>query len=102
MSLPQGPVYENPSADKFGPPPLPTGSESDGKLQGRLKRIALGLAVFLAADWLQGALRGRGRSAALVAAVVLTAFTAFEQYLVQRRAHDDDKDPYSPPTRVTR
>jgi len=100
MSAPNGPVYENPSADKFKPPPLPSASESDGRLQRRLKRIALGLAVLLAADWLQGALRNRGRSAALVAAVVLAAFSAFEQYLVQRRAHDDD--PYSPPTNVTR
>jgi hypothetical protein len=47
MSAPNGPVYENPSADKFGPPPFPSASEPDGKLQRRLKRIALGLAVFL-------------------------------------------------------
>jgi hypothetical protein len=98
----EGPVYENPSADKFGPPPLPSASESDGQLQRRLTRIALGLAVFFAADWLQGALRNRGRSAVFVAVVVLVAFSAFEQYLLQRREHGEEMDPYSPPTNVTR
>lgn len=99
---PVGQVYENPSADKFGPPRLSDDLESEGKLERRLKRIALGLVVFLTADWLQAALRNRGRSAAFVAAVVLAAFSAFEQYLVHRRGHDEDKDPYSPPTHVTR
>ena len=96
-----GQVYENPSADKFGPPPLPDYSQSDGKPR-HLERIALGLAVLFAADWLPRALQNRGRSAALVAALVLVAVSAFEQYLVQRRAQDEGKDPYSAPTRITR
>ena len=97
---PNGYVYENPSADKFAPPPSPSEPRSHDKLQRGVIRTALGLAVYFAADGLQMASRDAGWWAGF-SAVVLLAASVFE-YVIQRHADDEDKDPYSPPTNITR
>ena len=93
------PVYENPSADKFAPPPPPGDTQSHRRLHRRLGRLAFGLAVYFLAHWLHTG----SRDAWLVgfSAVLLFAATVFD-YILQLHGDDEDKDPYSPPTHITR
>ncbi|HEU4939211.1 MAG TPA: hypothetical protein VFT39_22335 [Vicinamibacterales bacterium] len=93
------PVYENPSADKFGPPPLPGDSRSHGRLRRRLGRLAFALAVYFLAHWLHTG--SRGAWLAGFSAVVVFAASVFD-YILQLHGDDEEKDPYSPPTHLTR
>jgi hypothetical protein len=90
-------MYENPSADKFGPPPDPTVAKPDRKRRGRGWRLAVIGGTYAAAYLLNA--RGRGWMTAL-SAVALLVSTAMD-YLFSKHP-DDDADPYSPPTNITR
>jgi hypothetical protein len=93
-------TFDNPSADKFGPPPTPSASSDvrpDGKLRRRLMRIAFGAAVYLVARWLLPGPGGR----AWLTGILLLALAVFD-LAMRHHAKDDDKEPYSPPTHITR
>jgi hypothetical protein len=93
-------VVENPSADKFGPPPAPSDAGPDGKLRRRLIRLAFGFAVYFVWHWLWNGSRGRTWFPVilLVALELLTVFDA----LMRRRGKADENEPYSSPTHITR
>jgi hypothetical protein len=92
------PVYDNPSADKFAPPP-PADSRSEGKFRRRLTRVAFLLAVYFLGDWLLT--RSQGAYVAGFSAFLLFAVSVFD-YFLQLHGDEDEKDPYSPPTHITR
>jgi hypothetical protein len=90
-------MYENPSADKFGPPPDPTVAKPDRKRRARVWRFAAVGGIYAGAYLLNA--RGRGWMTGL-SAVVLLVSTAMD-YLFSKHP-DEDADPYSPPTNITR
>ena len=100
----EGPVYENPSADKFGPPPPSPHLRSPSKLVRGLTRMAVVCALYVAADWLRSASKDRTWWT-VFSGVVVVVSVAFD-YVIQRHAGGEDEDehadPYSPPTHLTR
>ena len=95
MSQPQGPVYENPSADKFEPPAR-SGSRSDDERRRRRIRTAWVLGIYAAVRFLWPSFRGRGwLTPSLIATFGYGVYTIIEQ-----RMRRDDNDP--PPTNITR
>ena len=91
MSQPEGPVYENPSADKFAPPPPPSDSRSDDKRHGRLTRIAWFVGIYVAAHWLQLSRKTGGwLTPSRIVVFVYAALTIVEQRT--RKDEHDDKD----------
>jgi hypothetical protein len=88
-------VYENPSADKFGPPADPSLSKPDRKRRARIWRLAVIGGIYVMAYLLRGG--GRGWMTGLSAVILLVSFVM--DYLF--RQPDDDKGPYSPPTNLT-
>jgi len=90
-------MYENPSADKFGPPPDPTLGKPDRKRRARGWRLAVIVVIYVLAYLLRGG--GRGWMTGLSAVVLLASFVM--DYLF-RHHPDDEADPYSPPTNITR
>ena len=95
-------MYENPSADKFDPPPAPEVTKTDGRRRRRQTVALFAAVVYLAGHWLNAASRGRDWLTAFPA-IVLLASTAVEYVLSRHRADESDGgDPYSPPTNLTR
>ena len=94
-------MYENPSADKFDPPPAPEVPRPDGRRRRRLTLAVFAAVVYLAAHWLKAAPRGRGWLTAFPG-IVLLASTVMEYLFNRHRAEEADDDPYSPPTSITR
>ena len=95
-------MYENPSADKFGPPPASEVSRPDGRPRRRLSVALVAAIVYLAAHWLNAVRGGRGWLTAL-SAIVLLASTLIEYVFTRHRGDESDGgDPYSPPTSLTR
>jgi hypothetical protein len=101
MFQPEGPVYENPSADKFAPPPAPSDSRSDDKRHRRLIRIVWLVGMYVAAHWLQLSLKKGGWVTAWVIAVFAYAVLTIVEQRIRKGEHDD-KDPYSTPTNIMR
>ena len=97
---PEGHVYENPSADKFGPPPSSPEPPFDGPQWRRLIRIACAIGIYIAGHWLQVSFRSRGWLTAAAIVVFGYALRILEQRI--RKDEGEDEDPYSPPTHVTR
>lgn len=98
----EGPVYENPSADKFGPPSASSRSRSPSKLVRGLTQIAVLCALYVAGDWLRVTSKDRTWWT-VFSGVVLFASFVFD-YVIRRHGggEDEHKDPYSPPTHLTR
>jgi hypothetical protein len=95
-------VYENPSAGKFEPPPPPTGPAVERSLSPRLISLLV-VALFLGGTyWLRASFPDRGW-ARLVSGVIALGFGTLN--VIRKRKRDDaieGKDPYSPPTHLTR
>src|SRR3954451_25176001 len=91
------PIVDNPSADKFGPPPSPSEARPDGKLRRRLIRAAFGVAGYMVSRWLWTWSAGR----AWMPAILMFALIVFD-FVMRHHSQDDDKEPYSPPTHITR
>jgi len=89
-------MFENPSADKFGPPPAPSEPRAEGRLRRWLIGMAFGLEVYVA-HWLWTGSRGP----TWLAAIVLFALGVFD-FVIRLHNKDDKTDPYSPPTHITR
>ena len=100
-------MAENPSADKFGPPPEQAAREREReRLAGRAKASgALGTtALFIAILALKTfSHSSRGWVAALCGVLAVAGYGL--QYILSRQrqdARDDGSDPYTPPTHITR
>lgn len=94
-------MHENPSADKFDPPPAPSAPESGGSSFWRIVVAFLIVASYPALLWLES-FRGRGRQAGL-AAFATVALSVLHYILNRTRADQrDGTDPYTPPTHLTR
>jgi hypothetical protein len=98
MSQPEGPVYENPSADKFAPPPPPSDSRADDKRLWR--RIAWFVGIYVAAQWLQLSRKTGGWLTPSRTAVIVYAVLSIVEQRIRNGEHD--QDPYSTPTDITR
>ena len=97
-------MSENPSADKFGPPPEQATRERElakrGKAGGVVGVTAMGIGV--------AALRilshsVRGKTGAVVALLAGGGYVAM--YVIRRQqqnSHDGEPDPYTPPSNITR
>src|SRR3954468_16211157 len=90
-------VVENPSADKFGPPAAPSDARPEGKFGRQLKRVVFGVVVYSIARELWP---GSGGRAWLPGIVVLAI--SFLDLVMQHLDKIDEKEPYSPPTHITR
>jgi hypothetical protein len=90
-------MFENPSADKFGPPPAPSDDRSEGKLRRRLIRVGFGLAVYFVSHRLWTGSGGR----AWWPAILLFALTVFDS-VMRHHGKEDEEEPYSTPTHITR
>ena len=87
-------MYENPSAGNFEPPPLPTGPAVERSLNPRL--------IVAGTYWLRVSFPGRGW-VRLVSGVIALGLGTMD--VILKRKRDDaieGKDPYSPPTHITR
>lgn len=94
-------TYQNPSEGKFDAPPLPAAPEEDRR-RIRWRTIALLLVVVsLGVQWI---LEHRLRGLAGLAAGLLAFLLLVTEFIVDRKRADEveGKDPYSPPTSVTR
>ena len=94
-------MYENPSAGKFEPVP-PARPVVERSLNRRLI-ILLGLALVCAGTyWLGASFHGR-KWGGLVAVAISLGFGTLDVILKLKRDDAiDGKDPYSPPTHITR
>jgi hypothetical protein len=100
MFQPEGPAYENPSADKFGPPSDPTISQPDRKRRRRLARLVFTVVVLAAAYWLKTNVPGH-RWFTMFSVIIALGSSVLDYAL---RRHDDREggdDPYSPPISIT-
>lgn len=95
------PMYENPSADKFDPPPAPPAPDAGGPRVSRFVVAMLLLASYPLVLWLRS-FRGPGWKTGLAA--LATFAVAILHYVLNRKRADqaDGTDPYTPPTRLTR
>jgi hypothetical protein len=89
-------MYENPSADKFGPPPDSSLSKPVRKYPSRVWRYAVIPLIYAGAGLLAAGGRGWPR---WLSAVVLIASFALDTFF--RQHPSEDEGPYSPPTNVT-
>src|SRR6478672_3308615 len=97
-------MSENPSADKFGPPPEQAKRERElakgGKAGGVLGVTAMGIGV-AALRILSHSVRGKtGGLIALLAGAGYVAMYIFRRQ--QLASRDDEPDPYTPPSNITR
>jgi len=96
-------VYDNPSADKFGPPPGQERFEAPKPRRGRQWfAIALVFALWIGRYQLEQ-IHAKGWTAAAVGLAIIGIAVA--DYVIRRRAHDQRTgggDPYSPPQNITR
>jgi hypothetical protein len=100
-------VVDNPSADKFGPPPEQAARERElerlagrARASGRLGTVALAVAIIALKTFSHST---RGWVAALAGVLVVVGYGL--QYVLSRQrrdAEDGGPDPYSPSTHVTR
>jgi hypothetical protein len=98
-------VTDNPSADKFGPPPEQATRErelakSGGKAGGVLGITAMGIGVAALRIFAHSL---RGKAGAVAALVAGGGYVAM--YIIRRQQQDsreDEPDPYTPPTNITR
>jgi len=91
-------VYENPSAGKFEqpPPPRPVVERS---LNPRLISLLIVVLMVGGTYWLRASFPGRG----WVSGVIALGFGTLNVILKRKRDDAiDGKDPYSPPTHLTR
>lgn len=94
-------MYENPSADKFDPPPAPPAPDTDGWTFSRFVTTVAILGTYPLVHWLRS-FHGRGWMTGL-AAFAGVAVTVLHYVLQRTRADQrDGTDPYTPPTHVTR
>jgi hypothetical protein len=102
----EAPVTQNPSADKFGPPPEQLKRERDDELLKKGARaahtfgnVALVVAVFVLK---MVSHTNRGRISLAAAALGFGGYL-LEWYLTnQRRQAEGTDNPYTPPTSITR
>lgn len=91
----------NPPAGKFEPPPLPPSPDA-ARRRRTWKTVALLLLIgSILAEWL---LRYRRGSLMVLVAGFVAFLIGVAQYIVDRKRADEaeGKDPYSPPTSITR
>lgn len=91
----------NPSAGKFEPPPLPPSPEEERR-RGKWKTIAL--LMLIGSVVIEGLLLYRGDGWVALAIGVAAFLFIVAEYIVHRKRVDEaeGKDPYSPPTSITR
>jgi hypothetical protein len=95
-------VYENPSAGEFEPPPPASGPAVERSLSPRLIRLLLVALIIGGMYWLEASFPGRGWTR-LVSGVIALGLGTLD--VILKRKRDDaieGKDPYSPPTHITR
>ena len=95
-------MYENPSAGNFEPPPLPTGPAVERSLNPRLISLLVLVLIVAGTYWLRVSFPGRGW-VRLVSGVIALGLGTMD--VILKRKRDDaieGKDPYSPPTHITR
>jgi len=100
-------VAENPSADKFGPPPEQAARERErerlagrAKASGRLGTSALVIGIIALKMFSHSS---RGWVAGLAGVLAMAGYGL--QYVLKRQRQDADEggpDPYTPPTNITR
>lgn len=97
-------MAENPSADKFGPPPEQAARERERLGSGLKRGVPWSLGFFAAYVGLKIVARtSHGWTAGLFGLLALMA--AAGQYIANRKQQDargKGPDPYSPPTQLTR
>jgi hypothetical protein len=94
-------IYENPSADKFGPPRSPSEPTSDRRLWRRLIRATCVIGIYTAAHSLQVSFRGRGWLTIAAIAVFGSGVLDIIEHRIGNDEHEDN-DSYRPPTNITR
>jgi len=95
-------IYDNPSTGKFEAPSAPTEPTAERSFNPRLLRLLLFVLLAVGAYWLRTAFRGRVW-ASLVSTVLAIGLGTFDLFMKRKRDDEmDGKDPYSPPTRITR
>lgn len=95
-------MHENPSADKFDPPPQPLEPDATGPRASRFVLALLILASYPALLWLES-FRGRRGWTTGFAALGVFALSALHYVLHRKRADQrEGTDPYTPPIHLTR
>jgi hypothetical protein len=101
-------MAENPSADKFGPPPEQATREREaaktgGKAGGVLGVTAMGIGVAGVAALRIFAHAHRGKTGAVAALLAGGGYVAMDVIRRQQRnSRDGEPDPYTPPSTITR
>jgi len=97
-------VADNPSADKFGPPPENAQREREGGGGVKLSTFPWGALFFIVYMGLKlWSPRSHGWVSGLMIGLLAFA-TGVGQFILarQRKAQDGEPDPYTPPTNITR
>ena len=95
-------IYDNPSTGKFEAPSAPTEPAAERSFNPRLLRLLVLVLLGVGAYWLRTAFRGRAW-AGLVSAVLAFGLGTFDLFMKRKRDDEmEGKDPYSPPTTITR
>jgi hypothetical protein len=99
-------VVDNPSADKFGPPPEQAARErererlgSRARASGTLGTVALAVAIIALKSFSHSS---RGWVAALAGLLAVAGYGLQFVLSRQRRNAEGEHDPYSPSTNITR
>jgi hypothetical protein len=95
-------TYDNPSAGKFEPPSAPSEPTAERSFNPRVLGLLFLVLFTIAAYWLRTAFPGRVW-ASLISAVLAFGLGTFDMFMTRKRDDEiEGKDPYSPPTNITR
>lgn len=95
-------TYDNPSAGKFEPPSMPPEPAIERSFNPRLLGLLFLVLLAIAAYWLRTALPGRVW-AGLISAVLAFGLSTLDMFMKRGRGDEiEGKNPYSPPTNITR
>jgi hypothetical protein len=95
-------TYDNPSAGKFEPPAPPAEPAAERSFNPRLLSLVLVVLAVIGMYWIRTAFPGRGWTR-LISAVFALGLGTFDMFMKRKRDDEiEGKDPYSPPTNITR